>query len=125
MNENYLSFDVVFIALAYFLNQQHSSLKYAIQFFLVDDLQNLLHAVKKLIFISHLNPFEFLLYETNRSHWKPNQMNRVGVAYGTYHVLRANLLKLDLCELSNCRDEPQVISDTAPFFEEKLLVQVE
>jgi hypothetical protein len=39
---NYLSSDVVSIALAYFLNSQHPSLKYAIQFLLIDTPQNLL-----------------------------------------------------------------------------------
>jgi hypothetical protein len=49
----------------------------------------------------------------------------MGMACGTCHVLRASLLKPDLCELSNYRDEPHVISDAAPFFEKKSLVQVE
>jgi hypothetical protein len=38
-----------------------------------------------------------------------NQVNRVAVACDACHVLRANLLKPDLCELSKCRDEPQVV----------------
>jgi hypothetical protein len=49
----------------------------------------------------------------------------MGVACGACHVLRTNLLKPDLCELSNCRDEPQVVSDAAPFLNEKSLVQME
>jgi hypothetical protein len=52
-------------------------------------------------------------------------VNGVDVACGACHVLRVNLLKPDLDELSNCQDELQVISDAAPFLEEKLLVQVE
>jgi hypothetical protein len=59
IDENYLSFDVVSIALAYFLNSLHLSLEYAIQFFLIDILQNLLQGFKKLVLVSHLNPFEF------------------------------------------------------------------
>jgi hypothetical protein len=49
----------------------------------------------------------------------------MGVACGVCHILRANLLKPDLCELGNCQDESQVISDAAPFLEEISLVQVE
>jgi hypothetical protein len=49
----------------------------------------------------------------------------VGVACTEFRVLQADLLKHDLYELSNCQDEPQVIFDTAPFFEEKSLVRVE
>jgi hypothetical protein len=47
------------------------------------------------------------------------------VACGARHVLRANLLKSDLCELSNCRDESQVVSDAESFIEERSLVQME
>jgi hypothetical protein len=47
------------------------------------------------------------------------------MACGAYHVLQANLSKPDLYELSTCRDESQVISDLAPFIEERSLVQVE
>jgi hypothetical protein len=46
IDENYLSSDLVSIALIYFLNQLHPSLKYAIQFFLIDTSQNLLQALK-------------------------------------------------------------------------------
>jgi hypothetical protein len=49
----------------------------------------------------------------------------VSFTCGTCHVLRANLLKPNLCELSNCRDELQVVSDAAPFLEERSFVQVE
>jgi hypothetical protein len=59
INENYLSSDVVSMAFAYFLNSPHPSLKYAIQFFFIDPPQNLVQALKKLVLISHLNPFEF------------------------------------------------------------------
>jgi hypothetical protein len=52
-------------------------------------------------------------------------VNKVGVACGACHVLRANLLKPDLYELSNCRDELQVVSDAAFFIKEKSLVQME
>jgi hypothetical protein len=38
----------------------------------------------------------------------------VGVACGEYSVLQANLLKPDLCERSNCQDEPQVAFHAAP-----------
>jgi hypothetical protein len=31
------------------------------------------------------------------------------VACGACHVLWANLLKPDLCELSNCRDKSQIV----------------
>jgi hypothetical protein len=59
MHETCLSSDVVSITLAYFLNPPHPSLKYAIQFLLVDTPHNLLQGLKKLIFVSHLNPFEY------------------------------------------------------------------
>jgi hypothetical protein len=50
-----------------------------------------------------------------------NQVKRVVVACGKYRVLQANLLKRDLCELSNYRNESQVIFQAAPFLEEKSL----
>jgi hypothetical protein len=56
---NCLLSGVVSIALADFLNSLHSSLKYAIQFLLIQILQNLLQSLKKLAIVSHLNPFEF------------------------------------------------------------------
>jgi hypothetical protein len=58
IKENYLSSDIVFIVLAYFLNLLHPSLKYAIHSFLIDTIQDLLQGLKKLILVSHLNPFE-------------------------------------------------------------------
>jgi hypothetical protein len=45
-DENYLSSEVVSIALTCFLNPPHLSLKYAIQFFLIDPPQNILHIFK-------------------------------------------------------------------------------
>jgi hypothetical protein len=62
IDETYLSSDVVFIARAYVLNPPHLSLKYAIQFFLIDTPQNFLQGLKKLVFVSHLNPFEFFFH---------------------------------------------------------------
>jgi hypothetical protein len=56
---NGLSFDVVFISLVYFLDLPHRSVKYAIQFLLIQIPQNLLQALKKLILVSQLNLFEF------------------------------------------------------------------
>jgi hypothetical protein len=47
------------------------------------------------------------------------------VVCGECCVLQANLLKPDLCELSNYRDEPHAIFDAEPFFEERPLVRVE
>jgi hypothetical protein len=41
------------------LNSAHRSLKYAIQFLLIETPQNLLQALKKLILVSQVNPFEF------------------------------------------------------------------
>jgi hypothetical protein len=58
-DEIYLSSDIVSIALAYFLNPPHPSLKCAIQFFLIDTSQNLSQRVKQRVLVSHLNPFEF------------------------------------------------------------------
>jgi hypothetical protein len=49
----------------------------------------------------------------------------MGVAYGDYCVLQANRLKPDLCEQSNCRDEPQVVFHAVPFIEERSLVREE
>jgi hypothetical protein len=61
IDENYLSYDVVFIARAYFLNKLHPSLKYAIQFFVTNALKTSCRDLK-LIFVSHLNPFEFFFH---------------------------------------------------------------
>jgi hypothetical protein len=57
--KNCLSSDVVSIALTYFLNSPHPSLKYAIQFFVIETIQNPLQALKKLVLVSQVNPFEF------------------------------------------------------------------
>jgi hypothetical protein len=59
INGNCLSSDVVSIALAYFLNSPHPSLKYAIQFLLIQTPQNLSQALKKLVLVSQLNSFVF------------------------------------------------------------------
>jgi hypothetical protein len=58
LDKNCLSSDVVSIALAYCLNSPHPSLKYGIQFFVIETIQNLLQRLKELIFVSQLNPFE-------------------------------------------------------------------
>jgi hypothetical protein len=52
-------------------------------------------------------------------------MNKVAVPCGQYRVLQANLLKRDLCELSNYRDESQVVFRAAPFLGERSLPRVE
>jgi hypothetical protein len=57
--KNCLSSDVVSIAFTYFLNSAHSSLKYGIEFLLIETPQNPLQAFKKLVLVSQLNPFEF------------------------------------------------------------------
>jgi hypothetical protein len=66
IDENYLSPDVVSIALTYFLNPPHSRLKYAIQFFLIDTPQNLLQVLRELVLVSHLNPFELFVTVRNK-----------------------------------------------------------
>jgi hypothetical protein len=66
VNKKYLLSDVVSIALAYFLNLPHPSLKYDIQFFLIDIPHNLLQGLKKLVLVSHLNPFEFSFIVRNK-----------------------------------------------------------
>jgi hypothetical protein len=53
--------DVVFITFTHFLNSAHPSLKYGLQFFKIDIPQNLLQALKELVLVSQLNPFEFFL----------------------------------------------------------------
>jgi hypothetical protein len=52
-------------------------------------------------------------------------MNTVGVAYGEYSVLQANLLKIDLCEQTNCRDESQIVFHAARFLDERSRVRTE
>jgi hypothetical protein len=59
IDETYLSSDVASIAFAYFLISVHRSLKYAIQFLLIQTPQNPLQALKKLVIVSQVNPFEF------------------------------------------------------------------
>jgi hypothetical protein len=49
----------------------------------------------------------------------------VGVVCGACHVFRANLLRPNLYELSKYQDESQIVSDAAPFFEKRSLVQME
>jgi hypothetical protein len=72
VDENHLSFDLVPIVLARFLNPPHPSLNHAIQFVLIDIPQNLLQGLKKLVLVSHLNLFEFFF------HWK-KQVEVTGV----------------------------------------------
>jgi type III secretory pathway component EscU len=59
IHKNCLSSDVISIASTYFLNSVYPSLKYGIQFLFIQTPQTLLQALKKLILVSHLNPFEF------------------------------------------------------------------
>jgi hypothetical protein len=66
IDENCLSSDVVSIAFAYFLNPPHPSLKYVIQFLLVNNLQNLLQGLKKLVLASHLNSLELSFIVGNK-----------------------------------------------------------
>jgi hypothetical protein len=54
-----LSSDVASIAFANFLNSAHPSLKYTIQFLLIQSSQNPSQALKKLVLVSQVNPFEF------------------------------------------------------------------
>jgi hypothetical protein len=102
IDQNYLSSDVVFIVLTSSLNPLHPSLKYVIQFFLINTFQNLLQALKKLVFVNHLNPFEFFYCMKQVEVTGVKLSDGMGVACGAFHVLRANLLKPDLCKLSNC-----------------------
>jgi hypothetical protein len=53
-----LSSDVDSITFTYFWNSAHRRLKYAIQFLLIQTLQNPLQALKKLVLVSQVNPFE-------------------------------------------------------------------
>jgi hypothetical protein len=57
--KNCLSSDVASIAFAYFFNSAHPSLKCAIQFLLIQTPQNPMQALKKLVLVSQVNPFEF------------------------------------------------------------------
>jgi hypothetical protein len=66
MDETCLSSDVASIAFAYFLNSLHPSLKYAIQFSLIQTPQNPLQGLKKLVLVSQVNPFEFSLTVENK-----------------------------------------------------------
>jgi hypothetical protein len=59
--KNRLSSDVVSIASTYFLNSAHPSLKYGIQFWLIQTPQNPMQTLKKLVLVSQLNSFEFFL----------------------------------------------------------------
>jgi hypothetical protein len=49
------------LAFTYFLNSPDPSLKYGIQFLLIQTPQNLLQALKEQVLISQLNPFEFFI----------------------------------------------------------------
>jgi hypothetical protein len=49
-------------------------------------------------------------------------MNTVSVAGEEYCVLQADLLKRDLYNQSNRRDEPQFVFHAAPFLEERSFV---
>jgi hypothetical protein len=66
IDKNCLSSDVASISFAYFSNSANRSLKYAIQFLLIQITQNPLQALKKLVLVSQVNPFEFLLMVENK-----------------------------------------------------------
>jgi hypothetical protein len=57
-----LSSDAASITFAYFLNSLYPSLKYPIQFVLINTPENRLQRFKKLVFISDLTPFEFFFH---------------------------------------------------------------
>jgi hypothetical protein len=59
VDKNCLSFDLVSVSFTYFVNPAHRSLKYDIQFLSINTPQHLLHAPKKMILVSQLNPSEF------------------------------------------------------------------
>jgi hypothetical protein len=61
-----LSSDGASIAFADLLNSGHRSLKYAIRFLLIQIPQNPLQALKKLVLVSQVNPFEFSLTVENK-----------------------------------------------------------
>jgi hypothetical protein len=63
---NCLHSDVAHNALADFLNWPHPSLKYAIQFLLIQTSQNLLQGLKELILVRQLNPFGFFFDMRNK-----------------------------------------------------------
>jgi hypothetical protein len=108
------------------LNPLYPSLKCLVQFFLIDSRQNRLHGSKNGSSSATWarSSFSFTVGKSI-SYWVPDQANRMAVAWGVCHVLRATLLMPDLCELSNCRDESQVVFDAAPFFEQRSLVRME
>jgi hypothetical protein len=54
-----LSSDVASISFTHFSNSPHPSLKYDIQFFVIEITQNRLQRLEKLILVSQLTPFEF------------------------------------------------------------------
>jgi hypothetical protein len=66
MDKTCLSSKVASIIFTYFLNSAHSSLKYAVQFVSIQTPQNGLQALKKLILVSQVNPFEFFLTVENK-----------------------------------------------------------
>jgi hypothetical protein len=66
IDENHLSSDVVSIALTHFLNALYTSLKYAIQFFLIDALKIFYRHSKKLVLVNQLNPLELSFTARNK-----------------------------------------------------------
>jgi hypothetical protein len=64
------------------LNRPHSSWKYASQFFLINIPENLLRALKQLVFLGHLNLFEFFFHDKKQVEViGSSQANRMGVAF--------------------------------------------
>jgi hypothetical protein len=66
LDKNCLSSDGASIAFADLLNSEHRSLKYAIRFLLIQTPQNTLQALKKLVLVSQVNPFELVLTVENK-----------------------------------------------------------
>jgi hypothetical protein len=93
-----LSSDVASITFTYFLNSAHTSLKYAIQFLLIQNPQNPLQTLKKLVLVSQVNPFEFFFDCRKQVQVTSGQIRWIGLVW---HVVNAIFFEL-ICWTPTC-----------------------
>jgi hypothetical protein len=86
-DKNCSSSDVVSITFVYFLNPPYLSLKYSIQFFLIDTPQNRLQGVKTLVFVSHPSPFEFFFHCRKHAEITRGYTGRIKWLWDAAHVM--------------------------------------
>jgi hypothetical protein len=112
INKTCLSSDVTFIAFAYFLNSAHPSLKCAIQFWLIQTPQNPLQALKKLVLVRQVNPFEIFFDGRKQVQVTRSQIKWIELVW---HAVNAMFFE-PICWISTCVNRAIVDRNHQSFF---------